>query len=181
MSDGWIEALMIKLTSFFTALVVAIVLAGACAVDAQTRREASEVRGIVGLTKTYIDEPLEFTIGGGLRIPVTPRVSIEPEVLRLMSDRYESWNILGNVAFSLAPGARVAPYVVGGIGVNRERDKAIEGGPGTRPVYEFSKMTFSGGLGVRIALTDRVFLSPEGRLGSNNFPRLTVGIGVVLR
>jgi hypothetical protein len=141
--------------------------------DAQVVSLAPEVRLIAGGVKTYLDEPIQPTIGAGFRIPLTSRLSVEPEVLRLRGERFVNWHILGNVTFSLAKGTRVAPYFVGGIGVDRERDKAIN--------YDSSGLMFSGGLGVRIALTDRVSLSPEGRLGLGNFPRLTVALGVALR
>jgi opacity protein-like surface antigen len=141
--------------------------------EAQMVSHAPEVRFIAGTVKTYLDEPAESMIGGGLRFALTSRLSLEPEVLRVTGTRFESWHIFANVRYALSTNARVAPYVVVGVGVDRELDKAID--------YYSSSRALNGGFGVRIALTDRVFISPEGRFGLSSIPRLTVALGVALR
>ncbi len=131
-----------------------------------------EVRIVAGSVKTYLDEPAQAGIGGALRIAITSRLSLEPEVLRVTGDRFVSWHIFGNVTYALSTNPRVTPYVVAGIGVNRELDKAID--------YHSAATVWNGGVGVRFAVNDRVSFSPEIRFGLATFPRLTVGIGVAL-
>jgi hypothetical protein len=132
-----------------------------------------EVRLIAGIVKTYLDEPAQPAAGVGFRIALTPRLSFEPEVLRVTGQRFQNWHILGNVTYSLSRSVGVIPYVVFGIGLNRELDTAIN--------YRFTQKELNGGFGVRIPLSDRVFISPEGRLGLTTLPRLTVALGVKLR
>jgi hypothetical protein len=155
------------------ASLVGNLLVGVGTVEAQVVSHAPEVRVIAGIVRTYLDEPGQLAIGGGFRIALTSRLFFEPEVLRVTGDRFESWHILGNVTYSFSTNARVTPYFVAGIGVSRELDKAID--------YRSSERDLNGGFGVRIALTDRVSISPEARLGLAAFPRLTVALGVALR
>ena len=58
-----------------------------------------EVRFVAGSVKTYLDEPAQAAVGGALRIAITPRLSFEPEVLRVAGDRFVSWHILGNATY----------------------------------------------------------------------------------
>jgi hypothetical protein len=155
------------------ASLVGNLLVGVRTLEAQVASHAPEGRVIAGTLKTYLDEPAQPAIGAGFRIAVTSRLFFEPEVLRVTGNRFDSWHILGNVTFSLSTNARATPYFVAGGGVNSERDKAID--------YHSSQKVVNGGFGVRIALTDRVSISPEGRLGLDTFPRLTVALGVALR
>jgi opacity protein-like surface antigen len=155
------------------ASLVGNLLVGVRTVEAQAASHAPEVRVIAGTVRTYLDEPGQPAIGAGFRLALASRLFFEPEVLRLAGSRFESWQFLGNVTYSLRTNARATPYFVAGIGVNSQRDKAID--------YESSQKVVNGGFGVRIALTDRVSVSPEGRLGLGTFPRLTVASGVALR
>ena len=155
------------------ASLVGNLLVGVRTVEAQVASHAPELRVIAGTVRTYLEEPAQPAIGTGFRIALTSRLFFEPEVLRVTGNRFESWRILGNVTCSLSTNARATPYLVAGIGVNSERDKAID--------YRSSQKVVNGGFGVRIALTDRVSISPEGRLGLGTFPRLTVALGVALR
>jgi len=148
-------------------------LLGVRAVEAQEVTPPPEVRFIAGAVKTYLDEPAQPAVGFGFRIAITPRLSLEPEVLRVSGQRFESWHILGNVRYSLSRNVGVTPYFVVGAGVNREVDTAIN--------YHSTVAAWNAGFGVRIPVSNRVFISPEGRLGLNAFPRLTVSVGVALR
>jgi hypothetical protein len=155
------------------ASVVGTLLVDVRTVEAQVTAHAPEVRLLAGAVRTYLDEPAQPAIGAGFRLALTSRLFFEPEVLRMTGVRFESWRILGNVTCSLSTNPRAAPYVVAGIGVNSERDKAID--------YHSAQKVVNAGFGVRLAVTDRVSISPEGRLGLDTFPRLTVALGVALR
>jgi hypothetical protein len=166
---------VIERGAFFGITLVSLLgnlLLGIGTVEAQALSHVPEVRFVAGSVKTYLDEPAQPGIGAALRIPITSRFSFEPEVLRVAGDRFVSWQILGNVTVALSTNPKVTPYVVAGIGVNRELDKAID--------YRATAATWNGGFGVRFAVNDRVSVSPEVRFGLATFPRLTMALGVAL-
>ena len=136
----------------------------------------------------FIDEVWDYftTIGAGARIFVTPRLAIGPEVAYLTGefDRLEASNltVTGNITFDLVQDdgvRRVVPYLAAGGGYLRQRT-LVGGGPGSSELVPFTsgEGTVSGGLGVRIALSSRVFIAPEFRLGWEPESRIAVTIGI---
>ena len=166
---------MIRSRAFLAASLASLVwnlLAGVGPVEAQAISRVPEMKIFAGSVKTYLDEPAQVAVGGALRMAITPRLSFEPEVLRVAGDRFASWQILGNATFALSTNPQVTPYVVAGIGIIRELDKAID--------YHSAETTWNAGFGVRFAVNERVSFSTEARLGLNTFPRLAAGVGVAL-
>jgi len=126
------------------------------------------VRATIGGAKQYLDEPWHFTGGGSLRFYVLKRFSVEPEFIVAPGPRFKQWTFVPNVALDLAdPGNRVTPYVIGGIGYFHELDKSID--------YKRSEMAWNGGIGVRLRLAGRTFVSPEFRVG--HISRVAVSVG----
>lgn len=137
-------------------------------------KSGSSVRGLVRATvggaMQYLDEPWHLTGGGSLRLYVFKRLSVEPEFMVAPGPRFKQWTFVPNVALDLADrGNRVTPYVIGGIGYFHELDKSIN--------YERSEMAWNGGIGVRVRLVGRMFVSPELRVG--HISRVAVGVGCI--
>ncbi|HEV8393323.1 MAG TPA: hypothetical protein VGQ37_03570 [Vicinamibacterales bacterium] len=119
-------------------------------------------------------------VGGLARWPVTPRVSIGPEVTYMRgpgSDR--DLFVTGNVAWDLVsrsaqrPGL-VVPYVLGGAGFFRHSDRF---GPLT---FASNEGTFTAGGGARVWVTQRVYIGGEARFGWELHTRVAGTVGVQL-
>ena len=123
--------------------------------------------------------------GGSVGIYVTPRVRVEPEFIYLRnSPDDQDYLIQGNVAYDLTdPTKRFVPYVVAGVGGLHHRGRFFGVDFVTRQprVFDTSFTAFaaSGGAGVKIFLTKRLFIAPEGRVGRQPSVRGTISIGYV--
>ena len=137
----------------------------------------SEVRGTFGHA-AFIDESYlnHFVVGGSARFYLTRRLSVEPELLYMReSRRDQDWVLVPNVAFDFRrPDARVVPYVIGGAGLLRNKQTFGNWS------YAANSWTVGGGFGAKIFLTERLFVSPEVRIGTEPIFRLTGSIGFVL-
>jgi hypothetical protein len=154
----------------------------AVAADAQERGLASVevVTGHAG----YVDDAWDHRVmaGGVVRLAVTPRFTIGPEVVYLRG-RHGSHEVTvtGTATYDLLrSGARprVVPFVVFGGGLIRQ-SSLVGGGPGTTGLFPYStsEATVSGGLGARIAVWRGLFVAPDVRLGWEPETRLTVTVG----
>ena len=157
----------------FLATAVALCVAAAAQAETKGQTDLRLTAGYAG----FIDEDLvdHAAIGSSLRYYLTPRLAIEPEVLFLIgpgNDR--NWVIMPNVAFDLRRSGRAIPYVSGGAGLLHYRDQLSAG-----PPIATNSWTASGGAGVKLFLTERVFVAPEFRLGTEPLMRLTASIGYV--
>jgi hypothetical protein len=123
--------------------------------------------------------------GGSVRIYITRHLSVEPEFLYLRnSPDDQDYIIQPNVAYDLAgPTKRFVPYVIGGVGVIHHRGRFFGVDFTTRQPRVFDASgtgwTASGGGGVKIFLTKRLFIAPEGRVGRQPSVRGTISIGYV--
>ena len=76
------------------------------------------------------------------------------------------------------------PYLVGGVGVIRHRGRYFGADfvTGVPQVYDTSFTTWTAGFGggVKVFLTDRLFVAPDVRLGREPTARATVSLGYVL-
>ena len=140
----------------FTLVLVLPVLA-----SAQDRGWVADVSaGWAGLvddaTKNYL------SVGGTVRRHLSPRISIGPEfVIMSNSDTLRDRNIMltANLVFDAAPGARVSPFAIGGVGMFWGREQ-LAGGP-----YWSSDPAFTAGGGFRAKMTESVALGVEYRIG----------------
>jgi hypothetical protein len=141
------------------------------------------VEAVVG-TSGYVDEVWDhfFTAGAGARWFVTPRLAVGPEIVTQRGGHEASnLSVTGNVTYDLLqdrPGRRVVPYIAAGGGYLRQRT-IVGSGPGSTVLQPFTsgEGTFSGGIGARIALGERVFVAPEFRLGWEPEMRFVAMIG----
>ena len=67
--------------------------------------------------------------------------------------------------------SRIRPYVIGGAGVLFHHEGFPTGSFWSRG------LTFGGGGGIKVSITERVFIAPEMRLGWEPFARTTVMLG----
>ncbi len=147
-----------------------LTLAAAMPVAAQSSDVHGAVRGTAGYAMLYLDEPWAFAAGGSMRLYVYKRLSVEPEFMTARGPRFKQWTFVPNVALDLAdPGAKVTPYVIGGLGYFHELDKMIN--------YTRGELAWNGGIGVRVRAGGRLFVAPEFRVG--HITRAAVSLGYV--
>jgi hypothetical protein len=155
-----------------------------CAQGQQLTPPKVEAKVIFG--SALFGEDLQHTlVGGAVRVYVTKRLSIEPEYLYLRRSEDDE-DHLGqiNVAYDFTdPTKRVVAYGIGGAGVLHNRGRVfrsdfVTGAPSVREI-SFTTWTASAGAGVKIFLTNRLFVSPELRLGREPTVRATINVGYV--
>jgi hypothetical protein len=161
-------------------LTVAASLILFCFLPARAQEELTppkaEVRAIFGAA-TFGDgtEVPHFVGGTSARFYVTRRLSIEPELLYMRySDFDRDYVLNANVAYDITdPRKKVVPYVGGGVGALYHMDDfGVFTGTST-------SWTVNGGGGVKIFVSDRLFIAPEVRVGREPTVRATVGVGYV--
>ena len=134
---------------------------------------------------TFGDDIEHKVVGGAVRVYVTKRISIEPEFLYMRNGADdEDFIVQPNVAFDLTdPTKRFVAYAIGGAGVLHHKGRFFGNDFTTGAPLVFDKSvttwTASAGGGVKIFLTNRLFVSPEFRLGSEPTVRATVNVGYV--
>jgi hypothetical protein len=147
-----------------------LMLAAAVPVAAQSSEVHGAVRGTAGYAMLYLDEPWAFAAGGSMRLYVYKRLSVEPEFMMARLPLFKQWTFVPNVALDLADrGAKVTPYVIGGLGYFHELEKMIN--------YSHGAVAWNGGIGVRVRAGGRLFVAPEFRVG--HISRATVSVGYV--
>ena len=123
--------------------------------------------------------------GASVRVYVTRRVSVEPEFLYLRnSPNDEDYLFQPSVAYDLTDSrGRFVPYVIAGIGVLHHRGEVFGVDFVTRQprVFDnsYTSVAASAGAGVKMFLTKRLFIAPEGRVGYQPSLRGTISIGFV--
>jgi len=145
-----------------------------------------KVEGKVIFGSAVFGEDLEHTlVGGSVRAYVTKRLSIEPEYLYLRRSKDDQDHLVQmNVALDLTdPTKRFVPYGIAGAGVLHNRGRVfgsdfVTGAPFVREI-SFTTWTASAGGGVKIFLTNRLFVSPELRVGREPTFRATINVGYV--
>lgn len=115
--------------------------------------------------------------GGGARFFVTRRLAVGPEVLYMRGPGQDKDVVItGSLSFDLrtdTPERRAIPYVIVNGGQLRHWGEYLPPGmsSGTGPYISF-------GGGVRIRISDRIFVAPEYRIGFEPHSRFTVSVGV---
>lgn len=147
----------------------------------------AEVKGTVGGSTFGDGEVPHGVFGGSVRFYVTRRLSVEPEFLYMYHSRNDKDFIFQpNLAFDITdPTGRFVPYVIGGAGVLHHRARFVGTDLSTFPPRPFdvrissTTWTASVGAGVKIFVTDRVFIAPEARVGREPTLRGTFSVGYV--
>ena len=140
-------------------IVVALIVAAAPAAAQSWAPTLDLSAGWIGFADDGIVS--EAPIGAGARWYLTPRVSVGPEFTHIFADRHSHQVLTGNLTFEFvrpAPG-KVIPFVVVGGGMFRTSESFGQG------TYSSTEGAFTVGGGVRVAVTDRVSLGVDARLG----------------
>jgi hypothetical protein len=135
-----------------------------------------ELRGTVGYSNFLDEDPLHHLVtGGSARFFVTNRIAVEPEFLFMYrSSRDIDFQVIPNVVFEFTNREwRFQPYAIGGVGLQRHRELTGTG------YYWSNSWTGTAGIGAKIFLSDRLYVSPEFRLGLEPIVRITGSIGYV--
>jgi hypothetical protein len=124
----------------------------------------------------FVDEsPIgHFTLGGGVRWQLTPRVSVGPDVvfMRGPGDDRDIF-LTGKVVVDFMPDRQLSPFVVADGGAMFHGDRFVTGSFWTK------EGAVSGGGGVRINVSPHVSIAPEFRIGWE--PHLRFGATVTWR
>jgi len=122
------------------------------------------------------DEDIEHkAVGAALRVYVTKRLSFEPEYLYMRhSDNDQDHIIQPNIAYDFTdPTNRLVAYGIAGAGVLYHKDSLFG------RERSVSTWTLSAGGGLKVFLTNRLFVSPEFRVGREPSFRATINVGYV--
>jgi hypothetical protein len=128
---------------------------------------AVDLSAVAGTYKPYLDERAGWIAGGSVRIPVSRRAAIRPEVLAGSISTYSHVLGLASMTYDFTDPAKVAVgYAVGGVGGVRTLDH-----------WGYSGLAVLGGVGTRFALPGPWIGAAEFRLGSAAFPMITLSVG----
>jgi hypothetical protein len=155
-----------------TLLIVAIVVLAA---DQQANAE-SEAKFILG-TAGFLDEVTKFdhtVLGGAYVIKLAGRLRIGPEFLYMIgpgNDR--DFTFSAQVAYALYETDKLEIYAGGGIGLMHHKDQF-----GIGPAFTVTGIFYDGGISSNVYLTNRIFVTPQFRIGIPEGAFLfTAGIG----
>jgi hypothetical protein len=155
----------------------AMLAAGAGTAAAQDRRAA--VEGTVGWAGFVDDATIHHRLfGGSVRVPLGGRLSVGPEIVYARGPAGDrDLFVLGSLWIDLVPDAAdrpVVPYVVMGGGYMRHSDRFQSG------TFTTGEGSFTAGGGARAALSDRVYVGGDVRIGWELHLRATAHVGVRL-
>lgn len=165
--------------AFWATLIPGLLLIGLVSGQCQEApKHPVEARGTFGWAGFVDENTLHHLVAGGsLRVYLTTRLSVEPELIYMRGPGFDRDLVFTpNVAFDFARSKRVRPYVIGGVGLLWHRD-GFRTAPGRTTFFSGHEGTFGGGIGLKVLLTDRLFVSPEVRLGWEPFMRSTISVG----
>ena len=137
-------------------------------------RGGSAAEGVVGCAGFLDDTIIAHTVSGGsARWYLLPRLAIGPELIYFQGPRdARDLVVTGNLTFDFLAGAHpVTPFVVGGGGCFRHRDKF--GGA----TFTSTEGSFTGGAGVRLSIGRQFYVAPEFRIGWEPHVRISVAAG----
>jgi hypothetical protein len=155
-----------------TLSLLLLLLYSSAALAQSARRGQLEVRGLAGYS-TFIDESSQdhVVVGGSAHYYLTRRFSVGPELLYMYRNGSDQdITATANFAWDFKGNSRVQPYVAGQIGVLRH----------FAPRFAVNSWAYGAGLGVKIALTERLFVVPDFRIGVEPIFRATVGVSYVV-
>lgn len=170
----------------FVALALALVASRADAqslfTDAATERPRVVAEGALGWAGFGDEGIVHHTLAGaGVRVSLTPRISVGPEVQYMSGPGSDRDLVLtGNIVMEvLAPTVarprRTTPYFVVGGGLFRHSNDF------NGQTFSSTEGAFTAGVGMRAWLNERVFAAADARLGWEPHFRLAGTLGVVLR
>jgi len=106
----------------------------------------------------------EGGIGAAVRLPLSSRLAIGPEVVYVIGSRHSHLVLTGNLTYDLipsGPGRRsaVTPFLVAGGGLFQTRESFRSG------TFTHTEGAFTAGGGVRMRVGDRVTVGVDARVG----------------
>lgn len=185
----WLDQWLVAARKYVLAVGVSLVGCVSPLFAQQTQKlPAPRVEGKVIFGSAVFGDEIEHKIvGGAVRVYVTKRLSIEPEYLYLRhSENDQDHHFQPNVAFDFVTDStgRLVVYGIGGVGVLHHKGDILSfndfftGAPRVVDT-SFTTWTASAGIGAKIFVTKRIFVSPEVRLGREPTVRATINIGYV--
>ena len=119
----------------------------------------------------------EGLVGAGARWYVHPRISVGPELVYVIGDNHTHLVVTGNLTWDLLSpvngrSRRLTPFLVGGGGVFQTRETLFSGS------FTSTEGAFTAGGGARAAVSDRVTVGLETRVGWELHLRVSGSIGV---
>jgi hypothetical protein len=185
----WLDHRLVAARKYVLAVGILLVacVTPLCAQQSQQLRPPIVEGKVIFGSATFGDDIDHKVIGGALRAYVTKRLSIEPEYLYLRnSEDDQDHHFQPNVAFDFITDStgRLIVYGIGGVGVLHHKGSRISfndfftGEP--RVVNTaFTTWTATAGVGAKIFVTKRLFVSPELRIGREPTVRATINVGYV--
>ena len=175
-------------------LVIALGIIGPFVQQAFGQARALEVRAIWGYSYGLDDSPPHALVGGvSVTTALGPHFRLGAELVRAnMFGPYGSYKSRARIGrglleHELRPGRRLNPYWVVGLGITEYRDLIPVGyvhvpGEGWVPSdaaeWEVqARLNLTGGIGIRLFLTDRIFIAPEARIGFAPLLQPTIALG----
>lgn len=121
----------------------------------------------------------EGMVGGASRFYLSPRIAVGPELLYIGGDNHSHLVLTGNLTFDViapvaAKQARVTPFFVVGGGMFQTRESFFG------EDFTHTEGAFTAGGGVRAAVTDRVTVGVDARLGWEAHLRVNGMVGIRL-
>jgi hypothetical protein len=173
--------------TFATAMLMTLCLMSNASAQESLSPPKVEVKVTAGGASFGFDDTTGHSaVGGAIRIYLTKRLSVEPEFMYMRGGpNDQDYFFTPSVAYDLTdPSGKYVPYLVAGVGVERHTGKffGADFDTGEPFVLDTSFTTWSAGVGagVKIFLTDRLFVAPEARVGREPTVRGTVSVGYVL-
>ena len=173
---------------FLVVLFIVLGTAGAAERPAFGQPRTVDVQAIWGYNYGLDDSPPQALVGGvAVTVAVAPHFRVGGEVLKAnLYGPYSDYKqravlVRAVVKHELLPGRRVNPYWVVGVGLMQHRGLLqspfpIEG----RYPFEWevqSVLNVTGGIGVRLFVTERLFVAPEVRIGLAPLYHTTTAVG----
>jgi hypothetical protein len=154
-----------------TVLVLVLIPSPAAAQNGGFSPSRYEVRGSGGWIGFADDSMINHgLVGVSMRIRLTERLGIEPELSYLVGPGEDRDIVLMPVVSYEFGNGRVKPYVLGGAGALWHRDRFLR-------AFTLDFIHASGGFGVRTQVHERWSISPEFRLGIYPHLQFKVAVG----
>lgn len=182
--DQWLEAARKYVLAVGVSLVACVT--PLCAQQSQQLKSPRVEGKVIFGSATFGDDIDHKVVGGAVRAYVTKRLSIEPEYLYLRhSENDQDQHFQPNVAFDFIKDStgRLVVYGIGGVGVLHHKGRFVDNDfvTGASRVFDtsFTTWTATAGVGAKIFVTKRLFVSPELRIGREPTVRATINVGYV--
>ena len=182
--DQWLGAARKYVLAVGVSLVACVT--PLCAQQSQQLKSPRVEGKVIFGSATFGDDIDHKVVGGAVRAYVTKRLSIEPEYLYLRhSENDQDQHFQPNVAFDFIKDStgRLVVYGIGGVGVLHHKGRFVDNDfvTGASRVFDtsFTTWTATAGVGAKIFVTKRLFVSPELRIGREPTVRATINVGYV--